>query len=444
MGKPFFRRFHLNVFQIMVLGFAAVILLGTLLLMLPASSAEGTGTSFLDALFTATTSVCVTGLIVQNTATYWSTFGHAVILLLIQIGGLGVITVAASFAMIAGRKIGLFQRSTMQEAVAAPKMGGVVQLTVFLLKATFIVEAAGALLLAPSFIRDWGYGRGIWMAVFTSVSAFCNAGIDLLGVNTPYSSLTAYVDDPIVNIAVMLLILIGGLGFLTWDDIRTHGIHVRKYRMQSKVILTATGFLILIPALYLFFFELSHLPMEQRILASLFQAVTPRTAGFNTVDYTKFSESGIMMTVLLMIIGGAPGSTAGGMKVTTFAVLLGCAAAVFRKRDSVQFYGRRVAQDVVFTSAALILMYTGLSVGSAMIISAYEGLPFLTSLFETASAVATVGLTLGVTPELGVLSKCILIVLMYLGRVGGLTIIYATLAEKKQIGKLPLDKITVG
>ena len=444
MGKQFFRRFHLNVFQIMVLGFAAVILLGTLLLMLPASSAEGTGTSFLDALFTATTSVCVTGLVVQNTATYWSTFGHAVILLLIQIGGLGVITVAASFAMLAGRKIGLFQRSTMQEAVAAPKMGGVVQLTVFLLKTTFIIEAAGALLLAPSFIRDWGYGRGIWMAVFTSISAFCNAGIDLLGVHTPYSSLTAYVDDPIVNIAVMLLILIGGLGFLTWDDIRTHGIHVRKYRMQSKVILTATGFLILIPALYLFFFELSHLPMEQRILASLFQAVTPRTAGFNTVDYTKFSESGLVMTIVLMIIGGSPGSTAGGMKVTTFAVLLGCAAAVFRKRDSVQFYGRRVAQDVVFTAAALILLYTGLSVGSAMIISAYEGLPFLTSLFETASAVATVGLTLGATPELGVLSKCILIVLMYLGRVGGLTIIYATLAEKKQIGKLPLDKITVG
>ena len=445
MPLPFKHRFLLNAPQIMVLGFAGLILIGTLLLMLPISSAAGVVTPFVDALFTSTTSVCVTGLVVRDTGAYWSTFGHAVILLLIQIGGLGVVTVAASFTMLSGKKIDLHQRGNLQEAVAAHKMGGIVQLTGFLLKTTFIIEAIGMVLLAPAMIRDYGWGHGIWLSAFTSISAFCNAGIDLFGGYTTSPSLTAYVSDPLVNPVIMLLIIAGGLGFLTWDDIRTHGFRLKRYRMQSKVILITSGLLILIPAIGFFLFEFANRPLGERIWASLFAAVAPRTAGFNTVELSTLSDSGKMTTIFLMLIGGSPGSTAGGMKTTTFAVLIGCAYAVFRKRDSTQFFGRRIAQEVVSSALTIFFMYITICVGAAMILSSIESLPLLTCLFETASAVATVGSTLGITPGLSIASKLILIALMYLGRIGGLTLVYAALSgAKKQLGKLPLDNLTVG
>jgi trk system potassium uptake protein TrkH len=265
-----------------------------------------------------------------------------------------------------------------------------------------------------------------------------------MGVKEPYSSLTSYVADPAINIAVMGLVILGGLGFLAWDDMRSHGLRIKKYSMQTKVILTVTAFLMIVPSIYFFFAEFSHMPLGERIWASLFQAMTPRTAGFNTADLTAISEPGQMLMILLMLIGGAPGSTAGGMKTTTFAVLIACAISVFRKRDSAQFYGRRIGHDVIATAATLAFMYIGLSVGAAVALSMIEGLPILTCLFETGSAIATVGLTLGVTPTLSFASKVILIVLMYIGRVGGLTLIYAATKEKKQMGRLPLDKITVG
>lgn len=412
--------------------------------MLPISSSAGVVTPFTDALFTSTTSVCVTGLVVKDTGTYWSTFGHSVILLLIQIGGLGVVTVSASFALIAGRRIGLFQRSAMQEAVAAPKISGVVKLTTFILKVTFTIELIGAVIMAPTFIKDFGWGRGIWMSFFHSISAFCNAGIDLMGQREPFSSMTSYVGNPAINIAIMGLIIIGGIGFLTWDDIRSYGIHIRKYCMQSKVILVMTSVLIIVPTTCFFFLEFADMPFWDRLLASFFQAVTPRTAGFNTVNLAAMSEPGQMAMVFLMLVGGSPGSTAGGMKTTTFAVLIACAVSIFRKRDSAQFLGRRIAHEVILTASTITLMYVSLCVGGAMIISYYEGLPILTCMYETASAVGTVGLTLGITPELGTLSRWILILLMYIGRIGGLTLIYATLSGKTQMGKFPLEKITVG
>lgn len=443
--KIFGKRITLSAPQVVVLGFAGLILLGALVLMLPISSAAGVATPFTDAFFTSTTSVCVTGLIVQDTGSYWSDFGHFVILLLIQTGGLGVITVAASFTIASGRKIGLFQRSTMQEAVASPQMGGVVRLTGFLLRTTLIIELIGAVVLAPTLIRDFGWGRGIWMSVFTSVSAFCNAGIDLFGIRQPFSSVTAYTDNAAINFAIMGLIVVGGLGFLTWDDIRTHGIRFRRYRMQSKVILLTSLILIVAPAIGFFFLEFGDLPLGKRIWVSLFQSVTTRTAGFNSVDLQQMSEPGILTMIALMLVGGSPGSTAGGMKTTTFAVLIGCAYAVFRKRESTQFFGRRIAQDVVSTALTIFFMYLGLCVGGAVLLSYIENLPILTCLFETASAVATVGLTLGITPSLHTASKWILIILMYLGRIGGLTLVYAILAgAKRQIGKLPQEHITVG
>ena len=439
------QKHRLSSFQIIISGFVGVILLGALLLMLPVSTTEGCITPFNETLFTATSAVCVTGLVVQDTGSYWSGFGQAVILALIQIGGLGVVTVAASFALLSGRKISLMQRSTMQDAISAPKVGGVVRLTQFILRGTFLIELLGAAAMLPIFCRDYGW-RGIWMAVFHSISAFCNAGFDILGTeNNLYPSLTGYTGSPIINITIMLLIVIGGIGFLTWDDICEHKWHFHRYRVQSKVILVITGFLIVVPAAFFFFEDFSALPTGTQLLVSFFQSVTTRTAGFNTVALSAMSSASKGIMILLMLIGGAPGSTAGGMKTTTLGVLLANAVATFRQRDNAQFFKRRIDCNTVKTASTILTMYLTLFFGGGIFISVYEHLPLSDCLYETSSAVGTVGLTLGITPQLHIPSQIVLIILMYLGRVGGLTLIYATLSGKKAgNAKLPQEKITVG
>ena len=438
-----FRRF--TSFQIIILGFAGVIVAGALLLTLPAASAAGAATPFTDALFTSTSAVCVTGLVVRDSGSYWSPFGQSLILLLIQIGGLGVITMSATFLMLAGRNISLKERSAMQDALSAPSVGGIVRLTRFILKGTFIVELTGALVMLPVFWRDHGF-RGIWMAVFHSVSAFCNAGFDILGTaERPYPSLTAYVGNPVVNITVIFLLVVGGLGFLTWDDIRTHRWRLSRYRMQSKVILATTAILLLFPAVLFFFTEYSAFPLQKRILASLFQSATPRTAGFNTTDLAAMSDASRAVMILLMLVGGSPGSTAGGIKTTTLAVLISCATAVFARKDSPEMFKRRIIPDIVATAIAIFFMYTSLGILCAMTLSILESLPLIPCLFEAISALATVGLSFGITPTLSVPSKLILITFMFIGRVGGLTIIYATMSGYKiQCGKFPQEKISVG
>ena len=435
----------LTSFQIIAIGFATVILAGALLLMLPVSSKACVVTPFHEALFTAFSAVCVTGLVVQETATYWSGFGQCVILVLIQIGGLGVITVAAALTMLSGRKISLMQRSVMQEAIAAPKVGGIVRLTDFVLKATFLIELTGALIMMPVFMKDFGK-KGIWMSFFHSVSAFCNAGFDLMGTEKiKYASLTSYISNPVINITIILLIVIGGIGFLTWEDILTKKFRFKSYRMQSKVILITTTLLILVPAIFFFFQEFAKMTLKERILSSLFQSVTTRTAGFNTADLTIMTEVGWAIMMALMLIGGSPGSTAGGMKTTTFAVLLANAIASFRRKENVQLFGRRLENKAVKNAATIFMMYITLFFAGAIIISAAEGLPFMICLFETASAIGTVGLTLGITPNLGILSQMVLMILMFLGRVGGLTLIYAAFSGNgKELSKLPEEKITVG
>lgn len=444
-GENIRRKRRLSSFQIIILGFAGVILLGALLLMLPISTTAGGVTPFNETLFTATSAVCVTGLVVQDTGSYWSAFGQAVILTLIQIGGLGVVTVAASLALLSGRKISLMQRSTMQDAISAPKVGGVVRLTQFILRGTFLIELLGAAAMLPVFCRDYGW-RGIWMAVFHSISAFCNAGFDILGTeNNLYPSLTGYTGNPIINITIMLLIVIGGIGFLTWDDICEHKWHFHRYRVQSKVILVITGFLIVVPAAFFFFEDFSALPTGTQLLVSFFQSVTTRTAGFNTVALSAMSGASKGIMILLMLIGGAPGSTAGGMKTTTLGVLLANAVATFRQRDNAQFFKRRIDCNTVKTASTILTMYLTLFFGGGIFISVYEHLPLSDCLYETSSAVGTVGLTLGITPQLHIPSQIVLIILMYLGRVGGLTLIYATLSGKKAgNAKLPQEKITVG
>lgn len=439
------RHKHVTSFQIIILGFLSLIILGSLLLMLPFATADGNSATFSDALFTATSATCVTGLVVRDTATYWSVFGQCVILVLIQIGGMGIVTAAVAFVSISGRKIGLMQRSTMQEAVSAHHLGGIVRLTKFILKTMVAIEFIGATLLSPYFIKDFGVMKGIWYSVFHSISAFCNAGFDLLGAKEPFSSLTSYSARPFLNITVMALIIIGGIGFLTWEDIKKNRFHFRKYRMQSKVILTASAILIIIPALYFFFFEYSALPVKERVLTSLFQSVTTRTAGFNTTDLTAFSETGKMLTILLMLTGGSPGSTAGGMKTTTIAVLAVSAFSVFSRKENAQVFKRRITDNTVKNAATIFLMYIVLFVGGGMIISRVENIPLLTCLFETASAIGTVGLTLGITTQIGIISRFILILLMFFGRVGGLTLVFAaTKALVSNENKYPQEKITVG
>lgn len=438
-------RKHISSFQIIILGFLAVILAGTFLLMLPISSASGVSTPFSDALFTSTSAVCVTGLVIYDTAVYWSSFGQTVLLLMIQIGGMGVVTAAVSLAVFSGRKISLMQRSTMQNAISAHHVGGIVRMTGFILTVTFLLELIGTALLAAVFCSEFGITTGFKYALFHSVSAFCNAGFDLMGKKAEFSSLTAYVDNPFVNFTIMGLIITGGIGFSTWDDFYRHKWHFKRYRMQSKVILVTTVLLLLIPSVYFFFCEFANMPTAERIYTSLFQAASPRTAGFNTVDPALMTETGKMMIIILMVIGGSPGSTAGGIKTTTFAVLLSSALSVFHRQNQTRFFGRRVPEGTERDAATVLLMYLVLLITGAMIISSVENLPILTALFETGSAIGTVGLSLGITPDLCHLSRTILIILMFFGRVGGLTLVFAAFSKPAaNTSKYPREKITVG
>lgn len=439
---------HLSSTQIIMLGFAIVILFGSLVLMLPISTRSGQVASFRDTLFTATSATCVTGLIVEDTATYWSEFGQLVIILLIQIGGMGIVTIAVALAMASGKKIGLMQVSTMQDAVSAHNIGSIAGLTKVIVKGTFLIELIGAGLMAPTFCSRYGLGKGLWYAVFHSISAFCNAGFDLMGVEERFSSLTMYSDNIIINVTIMLLIVIGGIGFMTWEDIAVHKLELRKYRMQSKVVLTVSFVIILVPAIIFYFLEFKDfqgVSEKEKILMSFFQSVTPRTAGFNTVDFGLLSEAGIVIIIVLMLIGGSSGSTAGGMKTNTVAVLLSAARAAFCRKEDAHLFKRRIPADIIKNGATIMVMYLILSFGAAIIISYIEDLPVLTCAFETVSAMATVGLTMGVTPDLSLASHMILIALMFCGRVGGMTLAFATLTvNRHNVSKLPQERITVG
>jgi len=441
---------HFTSSQIIIVGFLGVILTGTVMLMMPFATRDGTGATFADAIFTATSATCVTGLVVQNTVTYWSWFGQLMILIMIQIGGMGVVTMAVAIASVSGRKIGLMQRSTMQEAVSAHNVGGIVRMTSFIIKTTIMIEILGALVLFTVFYEDFGLVKGAWYAIFHSISAFCNAGFDLLGIKVSYASLTAYHGNPVINLTIITLIVVGGIGFLTWEDIKSQKWNFHKYRMQTKVILLVTGLLIVFPTLYFYFFEFtsdvwSGFSNGEKFLGALFQAVTPRTAGFNTVDLTLFSEPSQAFILLLMLIGGAPGSTAGGMKVTTAAVLILITLAVFQKKEDSHCFGRRIPRDTATYAVAILMLYMVLFFGGGFLISCVEKLPLLTCLFETASAIGTVGLSLGITPQLSQISRVVLILLMFIGRVGGLTLVFAAISPKGgNASRFPIGKITVG
>ena len=432
-------------FQIIICGFLAVILVGTMILMLPISTVGRQWASFETALFTSVSAVCVTGLVVQDTASFWSAFGQFIIMLLIQIGGLGIISVTAFLVTVSGRKISLFQRSLLMESISADQVGGIVKMTSFIFRLAFTVELIGAILMMPTFCINFGLS-GIWMAVFHSVSAFCNAGFDVMGRHTgTFSSLTYFSDSFGVVIPICALIVIGGIGFLTWGDVAFHGIHFKRYRMQSKVIIVTTACLILFPTLFFFMNDFAAYPLKQRLCLSLFQAVTPRTAGFNTADMAALTGVGRVMMLVLMLIGGSPGSTAGGIKTTTAAVLSANVISTVRRRRSTQLFGRRIDDETVRQSATLLMIYPLFVLSAAQLISFIEDIPIGPCIFETASAIGTVGLSLGITPSLGTVSHLLLIMLMFFGRVGALTIMFAaTSRDGLEVAQCPFAKIHVG
>ena len=425
--KPLPKHPPMSAQGVIALGFAAIIVLVTLLLMLPVSSRAGTWTDPLTALFTATSAVCVTGLVVVDTATHWSVFGRCVLLAGIQIGGLGVMTVIALAAMMMNRRIGLRQRTLLVESVATLHIGGIVRLVRRALYGTLLLELAGALLLALRFVPLLGPGRGVFYAVFHAVSAFCNAGFDLMGTVTgPFSSLESFVSDPLVNLVAVSLILLGGLGFFVWDDLIENKFRFRRLQLHTRVVLVITPVIVLVPACLFYVFEagasMAGMGTGTRMLASLFSAVTPRTAGFDTVPTAELSSAGSLLTVLLMLTGGNPGSTAGGAKTTTMLVLLLLAVSILRREEDIRLFGRRLPEDLMRRACSIVIIYVSLAMLSTLAICAAQPeLALQDVIIEVFSAINTVGMSTGLTRELGTFARLIIILLMYAGRLGSLT-----------------------
>lgn len=437
--------------KLILSGYLVIILVGTLLLALPAATRGPGGTALSDCFFTATSATCVTGLVRYDTFTHWSMFGQIVILGLIQIGGMGFMTIAIAVMVITRQKIGLSQRSIMQNSISAPQIGGIVRLTKFIVAGTVIFEVLGAVLLSISFIPKFGIKKGIYFSIFHSVSAFCNAGFDLMGGTTgEYSSLTGMSGSWYVGIIIMLLIFFGGLGFFVWHDVGSHRLRFQKLRLQSKMVISISIFLVAAGTLLFALLEWKQplyagLSIGEKLHASLFQSVTARTAGFNTIDLAQMTDSSIFVMICLMFIGGSTGSTAGGIKTTTFWILCISIFATFRRKKNLEMFGRRMEEGITRTASCVFMTYLILTAGAAVIISAVEKLPLLTALFETVSAMATVGLTLGVTPSLGMLSKLLLAFLMLCGRVGSITMLLAFSSDKRVTNsKLPMEKVQVG
>lgn len=440
---------HLSKVQTIALGFFLIIAIGTVLLMLPIASRDGQSAGFLNALFTATSSTCVTGLVVVDTYTNWTLFGQVVIIGLIQIGGLGFITIGVFFSIFLKRKIGLKERNLIQESMNTLQIGGAVKLVKKIVRYTIIFESVGALLLMIRFIPKFGWVKGIWYGIFHSISAFCNAGFDLMGQREPYSSLTMYYDDVLVNVVIMALIVIGGIGFIVWDDISTHKWHIKKYMLHTKIVLSMTAILILGGALCFYLFERNNLLLgmdaKGQILSSFFGSVTPRTAGFNTTDTGAYSEATRMLTVILMFIGGSPGSTAGGIKTTTMLVILLYTWSNLRNKRGLNIFGRRLDEDAIKKAASVFSINLILATICATIMCALETVSLSDIMMEVFSAIGTVGISTGITRDITDVSKYILILLMYSGRIGSMSFALSFTEKKKSNPvQLPVERITIG
>lgn len=443
-------RYHrLNQVQYIALGFFFIILAGSLILTLPIASQSGEWTPFLDSMFTATSATCVTGLVVYDTFTHWNVFGQLVILLLIQVGGLGFITVGVGFSMAFRRRIGLRQRDLLKESINAMEIGGIVKLSRKIFIGTALCEGVGALLLATRFIPEFGLVKGIYYSIFHAISAFCNAGFDLMGGQQPYASFTAYATDPVINITIMLLIIVGGLGFVVWSDVVSKRFRWKNYCLHTKMVISVTLILIFGGALLLFLFEqggtISGMSTGDQILTSLFGSVTARTAGFNTVDTGALQPESKLLTIALMFIGGSPGSTAGGVKTTTIAVILIYVISNLRGESGCNVFHRRIGDEVIKKASMVFCLNLFLGLISVTLILATSNLRMSDVLFEVYSAISTVGMTTGITRDLNVVGRIAIMILMYCGRIGSMTFALSFVAKPEAKGlSLPEEKITIG
>ncbi len=433
--------------QILAGGFFIIILIGAVILNMGFSSAKGESIGFLDALFTSTSSVCVTGLIVADTGTYWSDFGKFVIMILVQIGGLGFMTLATLGVLISGERLSYSEKLLIQDSLSSEKTSGILKFSKKIVLVSLFIEFVGAICLSIAFVPEFGFVKGICYGIFHSVTAFCNAGFDIMG---NFSSLTAYFNNPIVNISIMLLIILGGLGFSTIFDINRKR-SFKKFKLNTKIILITTAILIVIPTFLFFIFEMDNpktlgtMNLGEKILASLFQVVSPRTAGYNTIDLSQMHDSTKFLTIILMFIGGAPASTAGGLKITTFALIIISVYCLFKQKSEIEIFGRTVPfKNLNKALVSLVIGFT-LVITGTMIILSYSDFDFLTVLYEVTSAYATVGLTLGITTKLNAICKITLIILMFMGRVGSLTVLYSFIkTDSKKKYKYPKEEINIG
>jgi trk system potassium uptake protein TrkH len=444
-----FKKPNLDTTKKIAFGFAFIIFIGALLLTLPISVRNGKG-NFLTSLFTATSATCVTGLVAADTYQNWTLFGQLVILCLIQVGGLGFMTIGAYIAVLLKKRIGLHEREQLQESVNTLEIAGVVRLVKKIVQGALCMELIGAVILAFKFIPAFGLVRGIYFSIFHAVSAFCNGGFDLMGINEAYSSLVAYEGDVVVNLVMVTLILVGGIGFVVWDDVMRNKWHFKKYLLHSKIVISTT-LIITIAATILFLITENNaafigMTPLQKFLGALFSSVTPRTAGFNTVDTASLSNAGKIVTMILMFIGGSPGSTAGGVKTTTIVVLMFYAVAMITNKQDINLFGRRLTDDVVKKANAVVIINMSLAMIAVIIIMALQpGLAFENVLFEVFSAIGTAGMTTGITRDLCVVAKLIIIFLMYCGRLGSLSFALVFAQKKQQADvRQPQEKIIVG
>ncbi|GAB6086848.1 TrkH family potassium uptake protein [Alkaliphilus crotonatoxidans] len=436
--------------QVLVMGFGAIILMGAILLNLPIANVTGRSIGFVDALFTATSAVCVTGLAVVDTGTFWSPFGKTIILLLIQVGGLGFMTMATMVALFLGKKISLKERLVIQEALNQNSLAGLVRFTRYIVFGTFAIEGLGAFFLSFRFVPQFGFLKGIAYSIFHSISAFCNAGFDIIGNGV---SLMPYVKDPIVNFTVMLLIIVGGLGFSVLVDIILRR-SFKKISLHSKITLLSTGILILFGFLFFLLLEWSNpqtlgsLGFGGKLLAALFQSVTPRTAGFNTLNISQLTDASKLMTMIFMFIGGSPASTAGGIKTVTLGVLILTVISVIRGREDTEAFGKRIPRSIVNRSLTIGVVGILIVFGATMVLTVTErAFSFVEVLFEAVSAIGTVGLSMGITPDLSIVGKLLIIVIMFFGRLGPLTVAFALARQQRKnkgTVKYPEEKVMVG
>ena len=443
------KRKSLSHIQIIALGYFLITLAGTLLLMLPFATQSGVSAPFGTAIFTSVSASCVTGLILENTVTYWSVFGQIVILALIQLGGLGYMTIATVFYRLIIRKHGLREKVIMAESINTTRMNNFSSLIKKIFLGSIIIEFTGAVLLSIRFISIFGWAKGIYYGVFHSISAFCNAGFDLLGSPTPFNSLTSFNNDPLVILVISALVIIGGLGFLVWDDISLKRFRFKKLNLHSKIVLTVSAVLLGLGTLLFFIFEnnklFSDMSFSSKLLNSFFSAVTPRTAGFNTVDIASLSEASKLLTVILMFIGGSSGSTAGGIKTTSLFVIFAFIASKVRGRDSISAFNKSIKDEFLHKALLVSTINMSLALTGTFIIAAVEPASLSNIFVETFSAISTVGLTAGLTSSLGVVSQIVLMILMFCGRVGSVSFA-AALFEKRNPAPItyPAESITVG